>query len=222
MRVVIADDELLLREGLERLLTEAGIQVLAKVGNPRDLLREVRLTRPDVAIVDIKMPPTHSDEGLIAAAQIRSAHPQTSVLVLSHYLDSRYAIRLIEQHPSGVGYLLKERVSDLALLTDALARLDEGECVIDPTIVSRLLHRPEQPSPLDELTDRERDVLALIAEGRSNKAICERLYLSPKTVEGHVAHIFRKLDLDESPRDHRRVLAVIAYLRTDATRTERQ
>jgi DNA-binding NarL/FixJ family response regulator len=213
MRVVIADDEVLLREGLERLLTEAGFEVTGKVGNPDELLRTVRLTRPDVAIVDIKMPPTHTDEGLEAAQQIRLNYPETSVLVLSHYLDSRYATRLIEQHPSGVGYLLKERLSDLALLTDALARLHDGECVIDPTIVSRLLHR-SQAIPLDKLTDRERDVLALIAEGRSNKAICDRLYLSPKTVEGHVKHIFQKLDITDSADDHRRVLAVIAYLRT--------
>jgi DNA-binding NarL/FixJ family response regulator len=216
MRVVIADDEVLLREGLERLLTEAGFEVTGKVGNPDELLRKVRLTRPDVAIVDIKMPPTHTDEGLAAAQQIRVNYPQTAVLVLSHYLDSRYATRLIEQHPGGVGYLLKERLSDLALLTDALARLHDGECVIDPTIVSRLMHR-SQASPLDELTDRERDVLALIAEGRSNKAICDRLYLSPKTVEGHVKHIFQKLDISESTDDHRRVLAVVAYLRATAS-----
>jgi DNA-binding NarL/FixJ family response regulator len=215
MRVVIADDEVLLREGLERLLTEAGCEVTGKASNPDELLRSVKLTRPDVAIVDIKMPPTYTDEGLEAARQIRSSHPKTAVLVLSHYLDSRYATRLIEQHPGGVGYLLKERLSDLALLTDALARLHDGECVIDPTIVSRLLHR-SQSSPLDELTDRERDVLALIAEGRSNKGICDRLYLSPKTVEGHVKHIFQKLDITDSLDDHRRVLAVIAYLRTAA------
>jgi DNA-binding NarL/FixJ family response regulator len=214
MRVVIADDELLLREGLERLLTEAGVEVLAKVGNPGELLRKVKLTRPDVAIVDIKMPPTHTDEGLVAAEEIRSTHPQTAVLVLSHYLDSRYAMRLIGQHPAGVGYLLKDRVSDLALLTDALARLHEGECVIDPTIVARLLHRAQPPGELDQLTGRERELLALIAEGRSNKGICDRLYLSPKTVEGHVKHIFQKLGINESPDDHRRVLAVITYLRT--------
>lgn len=214
MRVLIADDEVLLRDGLERLLTEAGIKVIAKVGTPDELLRKVKLTAPDVAIVDIKMPPTHTDEGLTAARQIRSDHPQTAVLLLSHYLDSRYATRLIEQHPSGVGYLLKERVSDLALVTDALARLHVGECVIDPTIVARLLRRSRPSSKLDELTDREREVLALIAQGRSNKGISDRLYLSPKTVEGHVKHIFQKLDIDESGDDHRRVLAVIAYLRT--------
>jgi DNA-binding NarL/FixJ family response regulator len=218
MRVVIADDELLLREGLERLLTEAGVQVVAKVGNSDELLRKVELTRPDVAIVDIKMPPTHTDEGIAAAQRIRTSHPETAVLVLSHYLDSRYALRLVEQHPGGVGYLLKERVSDLALLTDALTRLHEGECVIDPTIVSRLIRRPGQPSPLDELTEREREVLALIAQGRSNKGICDRLYLSPKTVEAHVKHVFQKLDIDESTDDHRRVLAVLAYLRAAAAR----
>jgi DNA-binding NarL/FixJ family response regulator len=214
MRVVIADDELLLREGLERLLTEAGITVVGKVGTAGELLRQVELTRPDLAIVDIKMPPTHTDEGVTAAQRIRDAHPDVAVLVLSHYLDSRYAARLIEHHPGGVGYLLKERVSDLALLTDAFARLREGECVIDPTIVSRLLNAYE---PLEQLTARERDVLALLAEGRSNQGICARLFLSPKTVEGHIRHIFQKLAIDGSPDDHRRVLAVIAYLR-DADR----
>jgi DNA-binding NarL/FixJ family response regulator len=217
MRIVIADDEVLLREGLERLLSEAGHNVVAKVGNGDELLRKVRLTSPDVAIVDIRMPPTHTDEGIAAAQRIRSTYPQTSVLVLSHYLDSRYAMRLMEQHPGGVGYLLKERVSDVALLTDALARLNEGESVIDPTIVSRLVNRPLQSTGLDELTDREREVLALIAEGRSNRGICDRLYLSPKTVEAHVKHVLQKLDIEESPDDHRRVLAVLAYLRAAAS-----
>lgn len=216
MRVVIADDEVLLREGLERLLTEAGVQVVGKVGDAEELLRKVRVTRPDVVIVDIKMPPTHTEEGIVAALEIRSSHPDTAVLVLSHYLDSRYAVRLMEHHPEGVGYLLKERVSDLALLTDALARLHEGESVIDPTIVSRLVHRSAQPKELADLTERERDVLALIAEGRSNRGICAQLYLSPKTVEAHVKHIFQKLDIAESPDDHRRVLAVLAFLRAAA------
>jgi DNA-binding NarL/FixJ family response regulator len=217
MRIVIADDELLLREGLERLLTETGHEVVGKVGAPDELLRKVRLTSPDVAIVDIKMPPTHTDEGLVAAQEIRSVHPQTAVLVLSHYLDSRYAMRLLQQHPEGVGYLLKERISDLAVLTDALTRLHEGESVVDPTIVSRLVHRPTQTSELDDLTDREREVLALIAEGRSNKGICDRLYLSPKTVEAHIKHVLQKLSIDASADDHRRVLAVLAYLRTAAS-----
>jgi DNA-binding NarL/FixJ family response regulator len=214
MRVVIADDEVLLREGLERLLTEAGFDVVGKVGTAEELHRKVDLTGPDVAIVDIKMPPSHTDEGLVAAESIRSSHPQTAVLVLSHYLESRYAMRLIEEHPGGVGYLLKERVSDLAVLTDALARLHEGESVVDPTIVSRLVNRARPASQLDELTEREREVLALIAEGRSNKGICERLFLSPKTVEAHVKHIFTKLGVHESPDDHRRVLAVLAFLRS--------
>ena len=213
MRVVIADDEVLLREGLGRLLSEAGFEVVGKVGTAEELRRKVELARPDVAIVDIKMPPTHTDEGLVAANQIRESHPEIGVLVLSHYLDSRYAMRLIEQHPGGVGYLLKERVSDLAVLTDALARLNEGESVVDPTIVSRLVKRARPPSRLDELTEREREVLTLIAEGRSNRGICDRLFLSPKTVEAHVKHIFRKLGIDESPDDHRRVLAVLALLR---------
>jgi DNA-binding NarL/FixJ family response regulator len=210
---VIADDEVLLREGLERLLTEAGLDVVGKVGTADELRRKVDLARPDVAIVDIKMPPTHTDGGLVAAQEIRQSHPEVGVLVLSHYLESRYAMRLIEQHPGGVGYLLKERVSDLAVLTDALGRLRDGECVIDPTIVSRLVNRRHSASRLDELTEREREVLALIAEGRSNKAICSRLFLSPKTVEAHVRHVFTKLGIDVSPDDHRRVLAVLAFLR---------
>ena len=213
MRVVIADDEVLLREGLERLLTEVGFDVVGKVGTAEELQRKVELTRPDVAIVDIKMPPTHTDEGLVAAQEIRESHPQIGVLVLSHYLESRYALRLIEQHPGGSGYLLKERVSDIAVLTDALARLHEGESVVDPTIVSRLVNRSRPASGLDRLTEREREVLTLMAEGRSNKGICERLFLSPKTVEAHVKHIFMKLGIDESTEDHRRVLAVLAFLR---------
>jgi DNA-binding NarL/FixJ family response regulator len=214
MRVVIADDELLLREGLERLLTEAGFEVVGKVGNASDLRHRVALMRPDAVIVDIKMPPTHTDEGLIAAEQLRDSHPGLGILVLSHYLESRYAVRLLEQHPGGVGYLLKERISDLAVLTDALGRVADGECVIDPTIVSRLVNRGGPAGRLDELTNREREVLALMAEGRSNKGICDRLFLSPKTVEAHVKHIFMKLGVAESPDDHRRVLAVLALLRS--------
>jgi serine/threonine-protein kinase len=211
---VIADDEALLREGLARLLAEAGLEVVGKVGDAPALLRQVELTHPDVAVVDIKMPPTHTDEGLEAAAEIRTKHPEVGVLVLSHYLDSGYAKQLLDRHPGGTGYLLKERVSDPAVLVDALGRLQDGECVLDPTIVARLVDRPRTEGALDELTDREREVLALIAEGRSNRGICETLFLSPKTVESHVKHIFMKLDIDAAPEDHRRVLAVLTYLRS--------
>jgi serine/threonine-protein kinase len=213
MRVVIADDETLLRDGLARLLEDADFEVVGKVGTPDELLRRVLLTRPDVAIVDIRMPPTHADEGLVAAQEIRRNHPATGVLVLSHYLESRYAMRLLEEHPERSGYLLKERVSDVAVLVDALRRIDEGECVVDPTIVSRLVGRAREVTPLDELTDREREVLGLMAEGHSNDGICRKLFLSPKTVETHVRHILLKLGIGETTDYHRRVLAVLAYLR---------
>jgi DNA-binding NarL/FixJ family response regulator len=214
MRVLIADDEVLLREGLARLLAEADVEVVGTVGTAAELRRKVELARPDVAIVDIKMPPTNTDEGLVAAEEIRDRHPNTAVLVLSHYLAPQYALRLLSHHPEKVGYLLKERVSDLAVLIDALRRLSDGESVVDPTIVSRLVSRRRLAGPLDELTPREREVLTLIAEGRSNKAISERLFLSPKTVEAHVKHILMKLGIEESPDDHRRVLAVLAFLRS--------
>ncbi|MDX6435464.1 MAG: hypothetical protein QOK34_298 [Gaiellaceae bacterium] len=214
MRIVIADDEMLLREGLARLLTEAGFDIVAKAADSQELLRAVRLTKPDVAIVDIKMPPTHTDEGLVAAHEIRSAHPAVGVLVLSHYLQSSYALRLLQEHPERVGYLLKERVADIAVLADGLRRIADGECVLDPTIVSRLLNRPRNKSPLTDLSDRERDVLKLIAEGRSNQAIADTLFVSQKTVETHIRKIFQKLDLTGSADSHRRVLAVLAFLRT--------
>jgi DNA-binding NarL/FixJ family response regulator len=213
MRVVIADDEVLLREGLSRLLTEVGIEVVASVGDGQTLIRRVALDQPDVVIVDIKMPPTHTDEGLVAALAIRQRHPDIGVLVLSHYLDSRYAMQLLQQHPGGVGYLLKERVSDVLVLVDSLRRLADGESVVDPTIVSRLVSRNRVGSPLSQLTDREREVLALMAEGHSNHGIAVRLVLSPKTVERHVGNIFGKLDLVESDDHHRRVLAVLTLLR---------
>ncbi|MDQ1741345.1 MAG: hypothetical protein QOE53_2997, partial [Pseudonocardiales bacterium] len=157
---------------------------------------------------------SHTDEGLVAAQVIRAAHPAVGVLVLSHYLESVYAMRLLQEHPERVGYLLKERVSDIAVLADALHRIAEGECVLDPTIVARLLHRPRGQNPLEDLTDRERDVLELMAEGRSNQAIGERLFVSPKTVETHIRQIFQKLGLTGSPDSHRRVLAVLAFLRS--------
>jgi DNA-binding NarL/FixJ family response regulator len=214
MRVVIADDAMLIREGAARLLEDAGVEVVGTAGDAQDLLRLVATEQPDVAIVDIRMPPTHTDEGLVAAEQIRSRHPGVGVLVLSQYLESRYATRLLEQHPQGRGYLLKERVSDIGALKDAIARIAEGECVLDPTIVARLIKRPRQRRPIDELTDREREVLALIAEGRSNQGISQILVLSPKTVEAHVGRILAKLGLDDTPDYHRRVLAVLAFLRS--------
>ena len=214
MRVVIADDAMLIREGTARLLQDAGVEVAGKAGDAQKLLQLVATEHPDVAIVDIKMPPTHTDEGLVAAEQIRSSHPEVGVLVLSQYLESRYATRLLEQHPQGRGYLLKERVSDIGALKDAIARIAEGECVLDPTIVARLIKRPRQRRPIDELTDREREVLALIAEGRSNQGISHILVLSPKTVEAHVGRILAKLGLDDTPDYHRRVLAVLAFLRS--------
>ena len=213
MRVVIADDEALFRDGLASLLADAGVDVVAKVGTGPELLRKVELARPDTAVVDIRMPPSHTDEGLVAAHEIRRTHPQVGVLVLSHYLESHWAMRLLEEHPERSGYLLKDRVSDVAVLVDALQRIGEGECVLDPTIVSRLMRRPREHSPLDELTDRELEVLALIAEGRSNEGISKKLFLSTKTVETHVRHILLKLGIGEAADYHRRVLAVLAYLR---------
>jgi DNA-binding NarL/FixJ family response regulator len=213
VRVVIADDETLLREGVARLLDDAGFQVVGKAATAEELLRRVELTRPDVALVDIKMPPTHTDEGLVAAEEIRNSHPEVGVLVLSHYVESRYAMRLLEEHPERSGYLLKERVSDVAVLVDALKRIDEGECVLDPTIVSRLIARPREGNRLEELSARELEVLSLIAEGHSNDGICKKLFLSPKTVETHVRHILGKLGIGETSEYHRRVLAVLAFLR---------
>jgi DNA-binding NarL/FixJ family response regulator len=213
MRVVIADDEVLLREGLARLLEELGVTVVGLAGDGESLLRAIALDQPDVAIIDIKMPPNHKDEGLVAASEIRRRYPAVGVLVLSHYLDSRYAMRLLGEHSSGVGYLLKERVSHVHVLMDAMQRVGEGECVVDPTIVARLLTRQRNHGPLTELTDREREVLALMAEGQTNQRIATSLMISSKTVERHVGHIFTRLGLVESEDHHRRVLAVLAWLR---------
>jgi len=215
MRVLIADDEALLRDGLARLLEDSGFEIVGRCGDAPELLRMVETRLPDVAIVDIRMPPNHGDDGLVAAQEIRNRHPDVGVLVLSHILDSRYAARLLEEAPERAGYLLKERLSDVAVLADALRRIDEGECVIDPTIVSRLVARKRARGPLDELTDREREVLSLVAEGRSNGGIAEKLFLSRKTVDAHISQVFLKLDLRESPADHRRVLAVLAFLRSN-------
>jgi DNA-binding NarL/FixJ family response regulator len=214
VRVLIADDEALLREGLARLLQDAGFEIAGRCGDADALLRMVESRKPDVAIVDIRMPPNRGDDGLLAAQDIRRHHPDVGVLVLSHYLDSRYAARLLEEVPERAGYLLKERVSEVAVVTDALRRIHEGECVIDPTIVSRLLARKRERGPLHVLTEREREVLALVAEGLSNGAIAKRLFLSRKTVDSHISQIFLKLDLRDSPEDHRRVLAVLTFLRS--------
>jgi len=213
VRVVVAEDELLTREGIVRLLGDAGFEVAGQAGDVDGLLRQVRLSRPDAAIVDIRMPPTHTDEGLVAAGRIRAEHPGTAVLVLSHYVEPSYALRLLEEHPEGVGYLLKERVFDVVLLVDALRRLADGETVVDPTIVSRLVGRRRRHDPLEELTEREREVLGLIAEGLSNRALARRLFVTERTVEAHVKQIFMKLDLQTDADSHRRVLAVLAYLR---------
>jgi DNA-binding NarL/FixJ family response regulator len=213
MRVVVADDVMLTREGIVRLLAEAGIEVVGQAADAEALLRDVRVSLPDVALVDIRMPPSHTDEGLVAAQAIRAEHPEIGVLVLSQYVEPSYAMRLIEDQPERVGYLLKERVFDITTIVDALRRLINGETVIDPAIVSRLMGRRRPQDPLAELTDREREVLGLIAEGMSNRAIAERLFIAERTVEAHVTRIFTKLAIHESPDLHRRVLAVLTYLR---------
>ena len=213
MRVVVADDALLTREGIVHLLRDGGLDVVGEAGDADALLREVRRTAPDVAVVDIKMPPTHTDEGLRAAQRIRDEHPDVGVLVLSQYLESSYAMRLLDTHPQQVGYLLKERIFAASVLLDAVRRIHEGDTVIDPTIVSSLFQRRRQRDPLVDLSARERDVLALVAEGLSNRAIGERLHIADRTVEAHITAIFLKLRLDESPESHRRVLAVLTFLR---------
>jgi DNA-binding NarL/FixJ family response regulator len=214
VRVVVADDSVLLREGLVRLLDDAGFQVVGKAGDSEELLDEVARTRPTVAITDIKMPPTHTDEGLRAAEQIRSEHPSVGVLVLSQYLESRYAMRLLEHYPERVGYLLKDRVSDVAVLGDALRRIAEGECVLDPTIVSRLMNRARTEGPLGDLGDIERELLGLVAEGHSNEAIAKRLGMTLEAAETQVAAVFGRLGLIGTPDDLRRIVAVLDFLRT--------
>jgi DNA-binding NarL/FixJ family response regulator len=214
MRVVVADDSMLIREGLTTLLRQAGVTVVGKASNADELLRSVALSQPDVAVVDVRMPPGQSDEGVVAAERIRDEHPNVGVLLLSHYVDSRYATRLLAEHPGRLGYLLKERVSDMAVLIDALERIAAGECVIDPTIVAGLVKRPRPAQALAVLSNREREVLALMAEGHSNQGIAEQLVLSGKTVESHVRQIFAKLDLPDTSDQHRRVLAVLRFLRS--------
>jgi DNA-binding NarL/FixJ family response regulator len=209
----VADDAMLTREGIVHLLDQAGVDVVAQADDADGLLRAVTRWTPDVAVVDIKMPPTHTDEGLIAAQRIRDERPDVAVLVLSQYLEPSYAMRLLEHHPEKVGYLLKERVFAAAVLVDALRRVCDGETVVDPTIVSRLFRRHRDNDPLATLSRREHEVLELVAEGRSNKAIADRLHVAARTVEAHVTQIFLKLGVDTSPDSHRRVLAVLKFLR---------
>jgi DNA-binding NarL/FixJ family response regulator len=213
MRVVVADDAVILREGLARLLEEAGFEVVGLAADGDELLELVERAQPDVAIVDIRMPPTHTDEGLRAALEIRRRQPQTGILVLSQHVNAGYALELLTDGTDGVGYLLKERVSDLDELSASVQRIGQGGSVLDPVVVGQLVGRRRQgPNPLEHLTQREREVLALMAEGRSNKAIAERLFVTEHTVEKHVKSIFGTLRLPPSTDDHRRVLAVVTYL----------
>ena len=213
LKVLVADDSVLLREGLVRLLEEAGCQVVAQAGDAPDLLRKVRAHKPDVALVDVRMPPDNTDDGLRAALTIRGEQPQTGVLVLSQYIEEQYAIELIGQSDAGVGYLLKERITDVEGLISAVRQVARGGSVIDPQVVSQLLRRHRQQDPLDTLSPREREVLELMAQGRSNLAIGSRLVISERAVEKHVTSIFSKLDLPPAGDDHRRVLAVLTFLR---------
>jgi DNA-binding NarL/FixJ family response regulator/class 3 adenylate cyclase len=212
MRVVIADDSVLLREGIAKLLEESGFEVAGQSSTADDLMLKVRSYKPDVAIVDIRMPPTHTDEGLRAAKEIRESYPDVGVLVLSQYVEAGYAMELLQGSAEGVGYLLKDRVADITEFADAVRRVGEGGSALDPTVVSRLVGRRRGEDPLDALTPREREVLELMAEGRSNQAIAEKLVVTPRAVEKHVTSIFTKLSLPASAEDHRRVLAVITYL----------
>jgi len=212
VRVVVADDVMITREGIVHLLRGAGFDVVGQAEDLDGLLRAVTLDTPDVAIVDIRMPPTHTDEGLVAAYRIRSEHPLVGVLVLSQYVEPAYALKLLEEHPGRVGYLLKERVFDVAILIDALRRIADNETVIDPTIIARLVGRYRRRDPLDRLTEREREVLGLIAEGLSNAAIARRLVVTERTVQAHTTQIFQKLQLEANPDSHRRVMAVVTYL----------
>jgi DNA-binding NarL/FixJ family response regulator len=213
VRVVVADDSVLLREGIVRLLEESGFDVVAQAGDAEDLVRKVAAHKPDIAIVDIRMPPTNTDDGLRAALEIRGKLPGTGVLVLSQYVEEGYALDLVGDSAGGVGYLLKDRVADVERFIDSVRRVGEGGSALDPEVVSQLLGRSRRDDPLEALTPRERQVMELMAEGRSNNAIAEQLVITDRAVEKHVTSIFVKLDLAPTAEDHRRVLAVLTYLR---------
>jgi DNA-binding NarL/FixJ family response regulator len=212
MRIVLGEDSVLLREGVARLLEDSGFEVVGRAGDAEELLRKVRAHKPDVAIVDIKMPPTHTDEGLRAARSIRGELPDTAVLVLSQYLEEDYALDLLAGSAAGVGYLLKDRIADVDRFIESIRRVADKGSVLDPEVVSQILGRRRVGRPLDALTPRETKVLALMAEGRSNHAIADELVITDRAVEKHVTSIFSKLNLPATVDDHRRVLAVLAYL----------
>jgi DNA-binding NarL/FixJ family response regulator len=213
MRIVVAEDSVLLREGIVRLLEDAGCEVVGQAGDAEDLVRKVSAHKPDLAVVDIRMPPTGTDDGLRAALEIRRRLPGTGVLVLSQYVEEGYALELVAEGAEGTGYLLKDRVADVDGFVDAVKRVGEGGSALDPEVVATLLGRHRRDDPLEELTQREREVLALMAEGRSNQAIAEQLVVTERAVEKHVTSIFGKLGLAPAPEDHRRVLAVLTFLR---------
>jgi DNA-binding NarL/FixJ family response regulator len=213
MRVIVAEDSVLLREGIARLLGEHGFEVVGQAGDAEDLVRKVGAHKPEVAVVDIRMPPTNTDDGLRAALEIRERFPQTGVLVLSAYVEEAYALELVSDSAAGLGYLLKDRVADVDAFVDAVRRVGQGGSALDPEVVSRLLGRKRRNDPLAELTPRERDVLELMAEGRSNGAIAASLVVTERAVEKHVTSIFGKLGLAPAAEDHRRVLAVLTYVR---------
>jgi DNA-binding NarL/FixJ family response regulator len=214
VRVVIAEDSALLREGLARILAEGDFEVAGQCANADELHDVVRRRRPNVAVVDVRMPPTHTDEGARAARELREQYPEMGVLLLSQVVEAAHALALFSERPEGFGYLLKDRVLEIDDFLEAVRRVGRGGTAIDPDVIAQLLGRPREDDPLSELTPREREVLALMAEGLSNRGICGRLFLSPKTVEAHVKNIFIKLGLMPAPDDHRRVLAVLAFLRS--------
>lgn len=213
MRIVIAEDSVLLRAGLTRILTDSGEDVVAAVGDADELRRVVRLHEPDLAIVDVRMPPTHTDDGLRAALLIRAELPAVSLLVLSQYVEERYASDLLSGDTAGIGYLLKDRIADVGDFLGAVRRAADGATILDPEVVAQLLARARRHDPLERLTPREREVLKLMAEGRSNAAIARALVISDKAVEKHVGNIFTKLDLPPAADDHRRVLAVLQWIK---------